>query len=137
MNYEAVLLVVLPGWLLAQALPMQNAALILGVLLASEFVLETIWNGRVWAGTDLTFWPALVVLARVACRWILRHRRQDWNYGIWLILMASTLVALSQFIIALDSSLAAIRFAATALCLFFLSPWFISKLPQQPHNHTQ
>jgi hypothetical protein len=137
MNYEWMLLVVLPGWLLAQALPAQNAALILGVLIGCEYVLETIWNGRVWAGTDLTFWPATVVLTRVACRWILRHWRQDWNYGIWLIVMASTVVALSQFIIALDSSLAAIRFAATAFCLFFLSPWFISKLPQQPYNDTQ
>jgi hypothetical protein len=51
---------------------------------------------------------------------------------------------LAQFAIALAGSpwtfafkYAAIRFASTAFCLLFLSPWFISKLPQQPHNHAQ
>jgi hypothetical protein len=31
--------------------------------------------------------------------------------------------------------LSAIRFGASAFCLFWLSPWFISKLPQQPQDH--
>jgi hypothetical protein len=142
--YLQVILLVWAAWLLARALPAQNVALILGVLIGCEFALEIVWQGRILAGGDLAFWPAMVVLARVACRWILRHWRRDWKYGSWLIAMASMTVALLQFVLApagspwaLAAKLASLRLAATAFCLFFLSPWFISKLPQQPHDHAQ
>jgi hypothetical protein len=129
---------------LARALPAQNVALIMGGLIVWEVALETVWNGRCLLRSGLLYWPAITVLARVGCRWILRRRRQDWNYGIWLIFMASMTVALAQLAIALAGStwaiaakLAAIRFASTAACLVFLSPWFISKFPQQPKKHAQ
>jgi hypothetical protein len=137
----ASLLFVWSVWLLARTLPLQNVALILGVMIGCEFALENIWKG---GGMPLLFWPAVTVLGRVGWRRMLRHRRQEWNYGIWLALLASTTVALLQFVIALAGSpwafaakLAAIRFAMSGVCLFFLSPWFISKLPQQPHDHAQ
>jgi len=131
-------------WLLARALPAQNIVLILAVLLAGEFALEFICHTGGWLGINLLFWTATILLARIAARWILRRWRQQWNYGVWLILLASTTVALVQFVIAQSGSpwtfavkLSAIRFTATGFCLFFLSPWFISKFPQQPHDRAQ
>jgi hypothetical protein len=136
----AVLLVA-AAVVLARALPAQNVALILGSLIACEVALESVWIGpdSLWRGWF--FWPAIVVLARVGGRWILRRRRPDWNYGVWLIVLASAVAALVQFAIALSGAkwsvalkLSAVRFGASALCLFWLSPWFISKLPQQPQD---
>jgi hypothetical protein len=129
---------------LARTLPAQNVATILGGLIVCEWTLETTWPSArlVWCG--FLFWPGIIVLACVGCRWVLRRWKQDWNSGIWLIVMASATVTLVQTAIARASStwlfaakFAAIRFVATAVCLFFLSPWFISKFPQQPHNHAQ
>lgn len=128
------LLVVWPSLVLARTLPMQNVALIFSSLMAWEWALETVWikSNSPWGA--LLFWPATIVLARLGCRWILRRKR-DWNYGTWLIVTASALTSLVQF--AFAPKLAAIRFVSTALCLFILSPWFISKFPQQPQNHAQ
>jgi hypothetical protein len=88
------------------------------------------------------FWPAIIVLSRVGGRWFLRLRRKDWKYGLWLILLASVVAALVEFALTLRGvnlsvalKLSAIRFGASAFCLFWLSPWFISKLPQQPQDH--
>jgi len=131
----AALLLAWSVWLLARALPVQNIALIVGALILCEFTLERICHVEGLLGVHLLFWPATIILARIGVRWILRRWRQDWNYGVWLILLASTTVAGLQFMVAVN--LSAIRFAATAFCLFFLSPWFISKLPQQPHDHAQ
>jgi hypothetical protein len=126
---------------LARALPAQNVALILGSLIAWEMALEAFWPGpgSLWHGW--VFWPAMVVLARVGCRWILRRWRQDWNYGVWLIVLAGAVAALAQFILALSDTawigvakVSAIRFVSTAFCLFWLSPFFISKFPQQPQK---
>jgi ABC-type iron transport system FetAB permease component len=137
------------GLALARTLPAQNVALILGLLVAGEFALEAIWNGKAALTDGLTFWPAMVVLARMGARRMLRRRRQDWNYGVWLILLSGAAVALVQFALSAMNAnsnatlthsplkLSAIRFAATAVCLFVLAPWFISKLPQQPKNHAQ
>jgi hypothetical protein len=147
MNALAILLTLLVVWpslVLARTLPLQNVALIFSSLIACEWALETVWikSNLPWGG--LLIWPATIVLVRVGCRWILRRWRQDWNYGLWLIFLVSAAVALAQFTFARVGSprafaarMAAVRFAATAVCLFFLSPWFISKFPQQPHNHAQ
>jgi hypothetical protein len=142
---NAVLLVS-AALVLARALPAQNVALILGGLAAYEWALESLWHplgsGSLWRG--LLFWPALVVLARAGGRWMLRRRRQNWNYGVWLVVLASAAAALAQFVLALSDAtwavalkLAALRFAATVFCLFWLSPWFISKFPQQPQERAQ
>jgi hypothetical protein len=137
-------LVVAAALALARTLPAQNVAMILGSLAAVEWALETIWAGpnSLWLG--LLFWPATIVLARAGCRWFLRRWRQDWNYGIWLVLLVGAAAALVQFATAFSgftrvaaAKLAVIRLASTAVCLLSLSPWFISKFPQQPHNHTQ
>jgi len=71
-------------------------------------------------------------------RWILRLRRKNWNYGFLLILLAGAGTAALQFACAAVSAtrsvaleVAAIRLGSTVVCLLFLTPWFISKLPQQ------
>ena len=140
MNYElyfivAVVLFAWSAWLLSRALPTQNIALILGVLIGCELALEIILHGRGFLRVNLLFWPAAIILSRVGMRWILRRWRKDWNYGVWLILLASATVAIVQFVFA--PKLWATRFAATGVCLLFLSPWFISKFPQQPQDHAQ
>jgi hypothetical protein len=141
-HIAVAVLLALAALVLARTLPAQNVALILGSLIAFEIALESVWNGpaSLWAGWF--FWPAIIVLARVGGRWLLRRRRQDWNYGVWLIVLASAVAALAQFAIALSDvkwpvalKLSAVRFGAAAFCLFWLSPWFISKLPQQPQDH--
>jgi hypothetical protein len=140
----ALVLLVAATRVLARTLPPQNVVMIVGSLVAWELVLQAIRSGPRLQWCDLLFWPAAVIWARVGSRWFLRQRRQDWNYGVWLIVLASAVVAVAQFAIALliaDWSVAvkrsAIRFAVTAFCLFWLSPWFISKLPQQPQEHAQ
>ncbi|HEY3862353.1 MAG TPA: hypothetical protein VGO59_10730 [Verrucomicrobiae bacterium] len=125
------------AWVLTRALPAQNAAMILACLVLCEFALETIWHGGAWFGADLILWPAQIVLTRAAWRWMLRRRRRDWNYGLWLIALSAASVALAQFAWSGAARLAVLRFAATVVCLSLLSPWFISKFPQQPHNHAQ
>jgi len=140
----SLFLLVAAARLLARALPAQNVALILGSLIVSELALHAVWTGPGLLWRDLLFWPAMVIWARVGGRWLLRRRRQDWNYGVWLIVLASATAALAQFALALSGAtwseavrLSAIRFAVAAFCLFWLSPWFISKLPQQPQERAQ
>ncbi len=127
--------------LLARALPAQNIVLILGSLIAWEVALEAVspGTGSPWRGW--LFWPAVVVLARVGGRSILRRRRQDWNYGVWLIVLAGAVVALIQFAFALfgapwtvAAKLAGVRFASTAFCLFWLTPWLIAKFIPPPRS---
>jgi hypothetical protein len=138
------LLLALAALTLARTLPAQNIAFIVAILIASELALETIWN-RSFAWTSAwCFWPAIIILARVWGRWILRCLRKDWNYGIWLIFLVGIVTALLQFATtwaganwSLAIKLCALRFAATAFCLFWLSPWFISKFPQQPQERAQ
>ena len=145
MNFiDAVILLALSAWLLARALPAQNIALIIAVLILCEGALETILHGGSRPRNGVLFWPAIIILTRVGARWVLRLWRKDWKYGFWLILLTGVAMTLAQFAIALAGStwavaakLAAIRFGVTAVCLFFLSPWFISKFPQQPQDHTQ
>jgi hypothetical protein len=128
--------------MLARTLPAQNVAVILGGLIACEIALEALWIASDSPWRASLFWPAVIVLARMGGRWILRRRRADWNYGVWLILLASGVAALVELAIALYGAkwpaalkLSAGRFGAAAFCLFWLSPWFISKLPQQPQDH--
>ena len=142
-SIAAAVLLLAAAWVLARALPAQNIALIVGGLIALEIVLHAFWGGPGLLWRDLLFWPAMVLWARVGVRWFLRRRRQDWDYGAWLIVLASAAVAFVQFAIAFSGAdwsvavkLCAVRFAAAAFCLFWLSPWFISKLPQQPQDHT-
>jgi hypothetical protein len=140
----AAALLVAAARVLARALPAQNVALIVGSLIASELALQAVCVGAVWIWPELLFWPALIIWARIGIRWFLRRQRQDWNYGFWLIAMAGAVMALVQFAMAFSGAnrgaavkLSGIRFAATAFCLFWLSPWFISKLPQQPQQRAQ
>jgi hypothetical protein len=128
--------------LLTRALPAQNVALILGSLIACEILLEALWGASdsLWRGW--LCWPAVLALTRIGWRRILRRWRHEWNYGVWLIILASATTALLQFAVTLSDAkwsvalkLSAVRFAAAAICLFWLSPWFISKLPQQPQDH--
>jgi hypothetical protein len=129
---------------LARTLPPQNVIVIVVGLVACELVVQAIRSGPGLQWRDLLLWPAMAIWARVGSRWFLRRWRQDWNYGVWLIVLTSAVVAMAQFAIALliaDWSVAvkrsAIRFAEAAFCLFWLSPWFISKLPQQPQERAQ
>lgn len=143
-SIAVAVLLVAAARVLARTLPAQNLALIIGGLIASELAFHALWAdpGLLWA--DLLFWPAMVLWARIGSRWFLRRSRRSWNYGVWLIVLASTAATLIQFAITLPGAslgaaakLAAIRFAVTAICLFWLSPWFISKFPQQPQERAQ
>jgi hypothetical protein len=127
---------------LLRSLPAQNVSVIVGGLLLVEMVLEAeqAWFGPFWRA--VSFWPAIIIWARVLVRWFLRRRRQDWNYGIWLIFIASAAVAMIQFALALTTAdaivalkTAAFRFAIAGGSLLLLTPWFISKLPEQPEKH--
>src|SRR5580704_13857364 len=139
-SMSAAVLLVAAAWVLARELPAQNIALIVGCLVASEIALHTFWGGSglLWRDVlDVLFWPAMVLWARIGCRWFLRRWRQNWNYGVSLIVLAGAAAALVQFAVVLSAAewnvalkLSVIRFAAAAFCLFWLSPWFISKLPQ-------
>jgi len=129
---------------LGRRLPKQNVALIMGGLIAWEIALGAALPNSDYLWCGWLFWPAFIVLARAGIRRMLRYYKQYWNYGIWLFLLASTAAALMQFAfllvistwsIAVRASL--VRFGSTAFCLFVLAPWFISKLPQQPHDHAQ
>jgi hypothetical protein len=126
---------------LARTLPLQNIALIVGSLMALELVLQIVWQspGAVWC--DLLFWPATIIWSRIVIRWALRRRRQEWNYGICLVVLASAATALLQLSLALAGTSwsvaikhAGVRFAEAAVCLCWLAPWFISKLSQKPQE---
>jgi len=132
------------GWILTRSLPAQNVVLIVGSLMAAECLLQIVraHPDAHWPG--LLFWPAMVLWARLGTRWLLRSWRKDWNYGIWLIVLAGSATALLQFAIAMSgvrwnvaAQQAGVRFAEAAVSLFLLSPWFISKLPQQPQERAQ
>jgi hypothetical protein len=140
--YMAIATMILTaGIMLSRTLPTQNVALILVSLVACEFLVEAVVPGFSSSWRGFFFWPAILVLARAGGRWFLRLRRKNWNYGVWLIVLASAVAALAQFCIAFPGAnwsaalkLSAIRFGVSAFCLFWLSPWFISKLPQQPQD---
>ena len=126
---------------LARSLPKQNIAFILACLIAAEVALESLRAASGWPSRAVLFWPGLVIWARIGVRWMFLRWRQAWNYGVWLIILAAAVVALAQAIVALPgagwaatSKICAMRWGASAFCLFWLSPWFISKLPQQPQQ---
>src|SRR5277367_1179307 len=81
---------------LTRSLPLQNAVTILGGLAAGELALDNLFFAIGSPTRNCLLWPALVVLARALWRWKLRRPRADWNYGLWLILLASASVALAQ-----------------------------------------
>jgi hypothetical protein len=142
LNFIEVSVLLAAALALARTLPAQNVALILVSLVACEIVLEAVSPGFSSRWQGWFFWPAILVLARAGGRWFLRLRRKDWNYGVWLILLSTAVASLVQFALALRGvslagalKLCAIRFGVSAFCLFWLSPWFISKLPQQPQDH--
>jgi hypothetical protein len=125
---------------LRRSLPAQNIAMILVVLMAGEAAAEAVWTGRAPSWRACLFWPAAIVLARAAGRWGLRRRRT--NYGLRLVFVGGAAAALAQLALALPGAswaaalkLAAARFGLTAVCLFWLAPWFISKFPRQPKDH--
>jgi uncharacterized membrane protein YfcA len=135
------ILLLLAAQTLTRSLPTQNVILIIGSLIAAEFLLQILWVYPDAHWSALLFWPTMILWARIGTRWFLRRSRRDWNYGVCLIILASAAVALLNFAVALSRvtwSVAAqqsgVRFAEAAFCLFLLSPWFISKLPQQPQE---
>src|SRR5580658_3419963 len=98
----AAVLLIAAARLLARTLPTQNVVLIVGSLIASEIVLQAVWASSDLLWRELFFWPAMILWARIGARWILRRRRPDWNYGIWLIVVAGAAVGLVQFAFALS-----------------------------------
>ena len=59
------------------SLPVSNIAFVLGTLAAWEMGLEAFWNAPKTSWPGCLFWPAMVVLTRVAVRWALRRARED------------------------------------------------------------
>jgi hypothetical protein len=137
-------LFVLAALALARSLPAQNIVFALGSLAVWELGLECAWSAPNSHWRGWLFWPAMIVLARVAVRWTLRRPRRDWNYGLWLIALAAVATGLAQFVLAppgfawgAAARLACIRFASSAFCLFWLSPFLISKFAEQPQERAQ
>src|SRR5580698_1706988 len=87
------------AWKLSRTLPLQNIAMIVGCLMAVEGALHLALPGLGWIA--VLFWPAAILWARIFFRWLLRLGRQNWNYGIWLIVLASAATGLLQWAVEL------------------------------------
>lgn len=111
--------------ILARTLPAQNVAFLILVLAAVEFALDR-WHGSENVLTNSMFFPGVIIFSRIAGQIVLRPWRQARNYGFYLIGLACVAVALVACVV--DSPQAAlIRFVITAVCLIFLTPWFLQK----------
>jgi hypothetical protein len=72
------------------------------------------------------FWPGAIIFSRMLGQFILKPWRRAPKYGFILIAVVSGILALAACV--LNSPKAApSRFVITALCLFFLTPWFLQK----------
>ena len=81
----------------------------------------------------LFYWPGVLVALRIGVRWLLLRFGLK-NYGIWLVLIVTALATLLQW--PFDAREVVARAICTPLILALLAPWFISKLPYQPHHNT-
>ncbi len=117
--------VVTASIVLARTLPAQNVAFIILVLVAVEFALDRCYGSENVLNSSM-FWPGLIIFSRIAGHVVLRRWRGARNFGFFLIAAASTSAALVA--LAIDSLPGAInRFCVTAVCLIFLTPWFLQK----------
>jgi hypothetical protein len=110
---------------LIRFLPAQNVAFIILFLVAVEVALEY-WNEAGNLQEGAFFWPGAIVLLRVAGQKLLKPWRQNRHYGLFLIGLVSVFTAVLQLLF--DSAqTAAARLFVTAVCLLFLTPWFLQK----------
>ncbi len=107
--------------------------MIFAVLVAGEATMEAYYNNRHFQLAPLLYWPGVSVGLRMSARWLLRQFGLR-NYGIWLILIVTVLATLLQWSIEAREIVGRALWTPTILAV--LAPWFISKLPYQPHNHT-
>jgi len=121
----SLICVVVAAIVLARSLPTQNVAFIILVLIAVEFAMDR-WHGTDNVINNSMFWPGAIIFSRIAGQIVLRPWRRARNYGFFLIGAASA--AAATVTLAFDSPQRAInRFCLTAVCLVFLTPWFIQK----------
>jgi hypothetical protein len=110
---------------LARALPGQNVAYIVVVLVLVEVAMEN-WTHATDMLTGAAFWPAAILWFRDGTQLLLKRWRHNPNYGLFLLGLPS-LAAAGVQIIFTPGILAAGRFCLTAVCLAFLMPWFLQK----------
>ncbi len=110
---------------LVRTLPAQNVAFIILALVAVEVAVES-WHGNDDLFITAMFWPGAFIFSRMLGQIIFNPWRRARKYGFILIGVVSGILALAAC--ALNSPKAApARFVITALCLFFLTPWFLQK----------
>jgi len=111
--------------LLARYLPAQNVAFIIVLLAGVEVAMET-WQQRENWVQGVFFWAGAIILIRAGGQQILKPMRSAKNYGLALLGFTCGCAAVIQ--LCFDSLEGAVlRFCATAVCLFFLTPWLIQK----------
>lgn len=110
---------------LLRVLPAQNVAFIILCLAAVEAALE-FWNHARNLPEGAMFWTGAIILLRTAGQILLKPWRQDRNYGLYLIGLASGGATGLQWLLDPAQS-AAGRFLLTAICLTVLTPWFLQK----------
>jgi hypothetical protein len=110
---------------LARSLPAQNVAFIVACLAAVEACVEY-WTHAADLKSGVLFWPGAILLFRAAGQVPLKPLRQNKNYGLFLLCLASGAAAALQILFA-PPIMAAGRFCLTAVCLLLLTPWFLQK----------
>jgi hypothetical protein len=111
--------------MLVRALPAQNVAFIILFLVAVEVAFEY-WNESDDLLDGAMFWPGAIILLRIGMQRLLKPYRPGRNHGLFLIGLTSAPPAVVPLMLDLPK-MAAIRFCLTAICLVFLTPWFLQK----------
>ncbi len=127
----SLILFVAAAWWLRRTLPFQNVAMIFAVLVAGEAMMEANYNYSHFQFAPLFYWPGVLVALRISVRWLLRQFGLK-NCGIWLVVIVTILATFLQWLIAAKEIVG--RAICTPLILALLAPWFVSKLPYQPHH---
>jgi hypothetical protein len=121
----SIVCLVIAALLLGRLLPAQNVLFIIITLSVVEVAIDYGFK----TGSVLEramFWPGIIVLSRIAGKTLLKPWRQNPNYGLYLLGVASVETAFVQLLFGGWISVLA-RLLLTAGCLLVLTPWFLQK----------
>jgi hypothetical protein len=110
---------------LARVLPAQNVAFIVMFLACVEVAFEY-WHDSENLLNGTMFWPGAIILLRMGVQRLLKPYRQSRNFGWFVIGLTSIPPAVPPLVLG-ETTIAMGRLCVTAVCLFFLTPWFIQK----------
>ena len=110
---------------LVRMLPAQNVVFIILFLVAVEVAYEY------WSGSDdlldgAMFWPGAIILLRTGGQSLLKPYRGSNNYG-WFLIGLTTATSAVVPLVLNEPHMVAGRIGVTAICLLFLTPWFLQK----------